>query len=154
MISRSVLRAAFALVVVLGLMAGGGVAQAGAGVITKLDAKAAEGLFRDLGYTGIDVDKDGDLVVHIQGMRVLVLVGSADGTSMQMRFAMAGTDATLDRVNTWNRTKMYSRAYLDDDGDPVLEAEQDLTGGVTEDRLKDFIKTFGISLSTFLKEVT
>lgn len=154
MISRAILRVAFAAVLMFGLVVGADAARAGSGVITKLDAKSAEALFRDLGYTGIEIDSDGDLVVHIQGMRVLVLVGSADGTSIQMRFAMAGTDATLARVNTWNKTKMYSRAYLDDDGDPVLEAEQDLAGGVTEARLKDFIKTFGISLSTFLKEVT
>lgn len=153
MVSRAVLHVAFAAFLVLGLVAGGEAARAGSAVITKLDAKATEALFRDLGYTGVEVDRDGDLVVHIQGMKVLVLVGSADGTSLQLRFAMTGTDATMERVNTWNKTKMYSRAYLDDDGDPVLEAEQDLAGGVTEDRLRDFIKTFGVSLATFLNEV-
>ncbi|MGC2855400.1 YbjN domain-containing protein [Novispirillum sp. DQ9] len=152
---RTFLHAAVAVAFLLGLSAGAGAARAEtATVLTTLTAKKAEAMFRDLGYTSIEVDKDNDLVVTIQGMKVLVLVGSTGGSSMQMRFAVADTKATMARVNTWNKTKMYSRAYLDDDGDPVLEAEQDLVGGVTEERLKDFIKTFGVSLSAFLNEVT
>lgn len=154
MVPRHILRSVFAAVLVLGLSigAGAGAARADSAVLTKITARDAEALFRDLGYTGIETDRDGDLVVHMQGMKVLVLIGSASGTSMQMRFGITDTKADLNSVNTWNKTKMYSRAYLDDDGDPVLEAEQDLAGGVTRDRLKDFIKTFDISLMTFIKE--
>jgi hypothetical protein len=124
------------------------------GPISNISAQDAERLFRDLGYTSVEVDADGDMVVNMQGVRILVLVGSAKGQYVQMRFAMSGTTATMAKINAWNKSKMYSRAYMDDEGDPVLEAEQDLTGGVTSDRLKDFIKTFGISLTAFLREVT
>lgn len=128
-------------------------ARAESPVLTAISTQQAEGLFRDMGFTGIETDSDGDLIVTMQGMRVLVLVGSAKGQMMQFRFAIAGSDANMRKINDWNRTKQYSRAYLDDDGDPVLESEQDLTGGVTLDRLRDFIKTYNTSLSVFLKEV-
>ncbi|MFA7431753.1 MAG: YbjN domain-containing protein [Rhodospirillaceae bacterium] len=145
---------AVALFAVMALGTGAASAQATSPAISKISAQEAKGLFRDLGYTSVEVDSDGDIIVNMQGMRVLVLVGSAKGTSIQMRFSMTGTEATMGKVNTWNKTKMYSRAYLDDNGDPVLEAEQDLAGGVSIERLKDFIKTYGVSLTAFLREVT
>lgn len=141
---------AVAIVVVLALPQ---VAQAQDWTIDSISARQAEGLFREMGFTNIEIDADDDLIVTMQGMRVLVLVGSVNGELLQMRFSVTGSDATLETVNEWNRTKRYSRAYLDSDGDPVLEAEQDLEGSVTLDRLKDFIRTFNLSLSTFLREV-
>ena len=47
----------------------------------------------------------------------------------------------LERVNEWNKNRFYSRSHVDDDGDPVLELELDLAGGVTEARIEDFFKT-------------
>lgn len=68
--------------------------------------------------------------------------------------AFADTRATLQDVNTWNQEKRFARAYLDTDGDPVVEAELDLAGGVTIARVKDFIQTFGqLSLPEFVQIV-
>jgi hypothetical protein len=35
----------------------------------------------------------------------------------------------LDRINAWNSTKRFGRAYIDKDNDPVLEMDVDLDDG-------------------------
>lgn len=54
-----------------------------------------------------------------------------------------------ERVNDWNRTKRFSRAYLDRDGDPIIESDIDLEGGVTKQAMVSWIRTFAVSLSAF-----
>ena len=89
----------------------------------------------------------------MQGYAVLVLVGSYDGVYISLTTAFADATATLATVNAWNREKRFSRAYLDNEMDPVLEAELDLAAGVAIGRIRDF-KTFGqLSLPDFVAEV-
>lgn len=52
-------------------------------------------------------------------------------------------------TNDWNRTKRFSRAYIDGDGDPVLESDLDLEGGISEAAVVAWVKTFAISLQAF-----
>jgi hypothetical protein len=56
---------------------------------------------------------------------------------------------TLERINAWNREHRFSRAYLDADGDPVLEADLDLSGGVAEGVIRAFLDLFEESLRAF-----
>lgn len=57
--------------------------------------------------------------------------------------------ALPEQINEWNRTKRFSRAYLDREGDPIIESDIDLEGGVTRDAMVAWIRTFNISLSAF-----
>lgn len=52
-------------------------------------------------------------------------------------------------INEWNRTKRFSRSYIDREGDPILESDIDLEGGVTEKAIVTWIQTFAISLKAF-----
>lgn len=54
-----------------------------------------------------------------------------------------------DRINEWNRTKRFSRAYLDREGDPIIESDIDLEGGVTREAMVAWVRTFAVSLSAF-----
>ncbi len=56
-------------------------------------------------------------------------------------------------VNEWNRTKRYSRAHVDSDGDAVIESDLDIRGGVTPKTIKNFVKIFGISAGAFFIEL-
>lgn len=123
-------------------------------VVEKMTGAQVEKIFNDLGFAGTEVDEDGDVIVKMQGYKVLVLVGSSDGDSLLMRFSVTGTNANMKMMNEWNRTKRYSRAYIDDEGDPVLESDQDLDGGVTIERIEDFFRTFDTSLMVFLRTIT
>lgn len=53
------------------------------------------------------------------------------------------------RINEWNRTKRFSRAYLDAEGDPIIESDIDLEGGITEKAMVAWIRTFAVSLAAF-----
>jgi len=123
-------------------------------VVDRISAAELERIFGDLGYTGTEIDEDGDIFVRMQGYSVLVLVGSYDGVYISLTTAFADTTATLETVNAWNREKRFSRAYLDNEMDPVVEAELDMAEGVTIGRIRDFIQTFGqLSLPEFVAEV-
>ena len=59
------------------------------------------------------------------------------------------TKPSLEQINQWNREHRFSRAYLDDENDPVLEWELDLEGGVTARAILGFIDLFEVSLREF-----
>ena len=58
------------------------------------------------------------------------------------------------RINEWNRDKKHSRAYLDSDGEAVIEA--DLLGdfGLTRDQVINFVKVFIQSATEFREFLT
>ena len=97
-------------------------------------------------------DSDDDIVWTQDGLRWVVFVMS-EGTSIQVKFAVGDSKATLERINEWNRGKRYSKSYLDLDGDPNLALDLDLSGGVERARIVDFFRTASISRSAWIKEV-
>jgi len=123
-------------------------------IFETINALQARSILQDLGFTGIEIDEDDDVIVKMLGYNVLILIGSYENTSMQMNFAVSGTDANLRMVNDWNRTKRYSTASIDDDGDPVLESDLDLAGGVTKARIEDYFLTYYLLLEAFLEELS
>ena len=76
-----------------------------------------------------------------------------DGHSIQFYVCFSGTSATLEKVNEWNRSKRFSRSYLDSEGDPCLELDLDLAGGIARDRLIDYFKTCAVSFDQWHDEV-
>ncbi|MFH1843773.1 MAG: YbjN domain-containing protein [bacterium] len=126
--------------------------QADTEIYTTITGDQLKEIVASEGYTDITVDEDDDLIFKMEGTNVLLLT-SSDKESIQFYVAWAGTDANMRGVNDWNKTKKYSRAYIDDDGDPVLELDLDLEGGVTRERIVSFITTFRVSLNAFRDEV-
>ena len=53
-----------------------------------------------------------------------------------------GTKATMSQMNDWNKGKRWSRAYIDKDGDPVMEFDVDLSNGGISQSL--FLNTVGL----------
>jgi len=102
---------------------------------------------------GYAVEEEDGVDWKIDGVNTHLLF--MDGTqSIQFYVAYENSgDSTLEKVNEWNKSKRYSRSYLDDDNDPVLELDLDLAGGVTRDRILDFLKTCRASTSAWVREV-
>jgi hypothetical protein len=121
-------------------------------IYEKISSPQMKTILMGEGYEGIEINGSDDLTVSMNDYRVLIVVRGNEYRNIQFRFAIRA-DATLDFVNTWNRDKSYTKAYLDKEGDPVIEMDLDLTGGVTEERIKDGIATFSRAMSTFLKEL-
>lgn len=73
--------------------------------------------------------------------------GCTDGaacTSIQFATGWEKQEVTLADVNAWNMDKRFSRAYLDEENDPMIEMDVNLEYGVHPDNLDD---TFDLWLS-------
>lgn len=107
-------------------------------------------LMREEGYS---VTEDDGVDWKLDGVNTHLLF--MDGTqSIQFYVAYENSgNSTLENVNQWNKTHRYSRSYLDDDNDPVLELDLDLAGGVTRERILDFLRTCRASTSAWIRDV-
>ena len=86
---------------------------------------------------------------EFEGLKIVIFNKT---TSMQLYAAFDGS-VSLSRINEWNRTKRFTKAYLDDEDDPVLESDIELNGGVTEANVDEWIKTYAISLQAYVEHL-
>jgi len=56
---------------------------------------------------------------------------------------------TLETLNGWNRDKRFSRAYLDADGDAILEMDLIVQGGLTAKNLLEVFTYWRLTLDQF-----
>lgn len=82
----------------------------------------------------------------VRGYKAIVFVKDDD---IQLYAGFSGKKVSLNRINDWNKGKRFSRAYLDDDGDAVLEADLDFEGGVTAETIIRFFGLFAQSVEAF-----
>lgn len=120
-------------------------------VIERITSADMKSLLHAEGFVGVTIDEDDDLLVKMNGFTIIVFVRGNDYRMIQYRFFITESSATVDDMNRWNAEKLFARAYIDSDGDPVLEMDVDLEGGVTIARIKDSIRTFSQLQIAFLK---
>ena len=123
-------------------------------VVTTISGARLNDILQASGFTGGKVDEDGGVLIRIASKPVYFTVD--DQESIQAHTAWTTDDTTrpsADKMNDWNRTKRYSKAYFDSDRDPVLQLDLDLAGGVTVARIKDFAFTTQVSITRFTAEV-
>lgn len=119
-------------------------------VLGTITSSKLVGIMKKQGFEVSD-DPNGILWM-LDGARTKMFVAK-DGESIQFYVAFKESEANARKVNDWNKSKRYSKSYLDDSGDPCLELDLDLTGGVTEARIVDFLGTCRLSMSSWFKEV-
>jgi hypothetical protein len=66
---------------------------------------------------------------------------------------MTNNTDRLQRTNTWNKDHFYGRAYIDENGHPVLEYQLNIADGVTEARLREFFRTCLMSFESWKRDV-
>lgn len=102
--------------------------------------------------------KDGNPYIESKrdGIKLLVLFMNCNDDRQDCRslqFYMGFNDAkdtTLDRLNEWNRTKRFGRAYRDEEGDPVMEMDVDTDqGGISPALFGEYLKTWGSLMDQF-----
>ena len=121
----------------LAVLAGAWALPAQAQMVMAQDPGTIVRALQDSGYTAqLGTDKVGDPMI----------TSGVGGTTFQIFFYNctdnrecatvtfhSGYDlrdpVTLDRINEWNRTKRFGRAYLDGEDDPILEMDVDLDDG-------------------------
>lgn len=152
--------AATALLIAAGCQSTGDVANhGGAGtvsgnesqrIVEDLTAEEMKRYFTDEGFTDVRIDGDGDVIVRMSGYQVIVFMRENDHPVLRYYFSISGTDATLVDLDEWNRKRYFTKAYMDDEGDPALEMVITLEGGVTVSNLRQSIRTYSQALAAFL----
>jgi hypothetical protein len=102
----------------------------------------------ELDYT--DGKSDHTWKVKLGGFNTLLIMGN-DNADAQLYVGFGDTKPSTSRINKWNQSKRFSRAYIDDDGNPVLESDLDFAGGVTDDTIKAWIKLYETSIKAYVK---
>ncbi len=122
-------------------------------VVTKATPRFVEALLDKLEYNYKPSGKNGYLVQlegeNLNGVKMAVLIESGGGIMLYCGFH--GVKVDTKKMNDWNKKHRFSRAYIDDSNDPVLESDLDFDGGVTLDSLKIFVKVFKSSIADYKK---
>lgn len=109
-------------------------------VVKRLASADLRALLEEAGFAIESVQGDTLVIGRDDDLRLAVNLTN-DGQLVHVWVAFTGTKATLEFVNDWNRESLLSRAYLDEDGDPTIETELDIEGGVTGARIRDYLRT-------------
>ncbi len=145
-----------ALALMFAVMAGPSAVRAESGVIDTLGVESITEALKNEGYAATkDTPGQGEestVLWKLDGSKCHIMPYD-EGHSIQFYVCFSETSATLDKVNEWNRSKRFSRSYLDEEGDPCLELDLDLAGGITKDRLVDYFKTCAVSFEQWHKDV-
>jgi Putative bacterial sensory transduction regulator len=112
------------------------------------------------GYGDAELKKDGDgdplIVGMIDGMKYgIFFYGCKTGKDCDdIEFAAAwSTKVPLDKINNWNRTKRYGKAFVDADGDVGLKMTVNIDYGVSAENLRDSFNWWKRVLKDFTKDV-
>lgn len=81
------------------------------------------------------------------------LLFNLDDGDLQLYFVASGQDATLESANAWNLKHRLSRAYLDERGAAILEADLLSDGGISVARVRAFLRVFALSRKAFLRHL-
>jgi hypothetical protein len=119
-------------------------AYAQGNVIRKLDPAGLIALIKELGEPGTAKDASGGgspaVMWETGGKRYLISV-SGEGGSLHFLALEPGSRPSPSVLNAWNEGNPFTRAYTDDHGDAALVLDLSLSGGVTGERVKGFLKT-------------
>lgn len=104
-------------------------------------------MLRDDGYRAVQIIDERHIRIKVDGYSFDLLI--YDDDDLQLYFGMTGYTLDTSHMNEWNRTKRLSRAYLDDENDPVLEADLLANAGFTKTQFLEWFEVFLYSTNEF-----
>lgn len=128
-----------------------------AGAQTVVDATDPEKLaeiVRGYGSASMDVDNVGDPKINgrINGKPFAVYFFGCEENkncdTVLFKAIWSNPGATENDLNTWNSEKLFGRAYLDSDGDAVLEMAVNLKFGVTYENFDDTVDWWRVAMNS------
>jgi hypothetical protein len=124
--------------------------------ITGSDADAIVKIVLGFGEAKLDKDRSGDPIIRARSNGSswnMLFHGCEKGTackSVELHYGIAvDQKPAADRINTWNRTTRWSKAYLDKDNDPNISVDISLLDGVEEAYLKAELKRWVDNIGGF-----
>jgi len=132
--------------------------------VTATDATQVARVLSAGGYSfSLDSESDGTPLINLQlggGYNALLLFYDDNPDqpgyeSLQLYSAFAvDNKIPLSTINNWNYNYRFAKVYLDDELDPALESDLDLSGGVVlSGALPVFIQNFETAFDSFVTEV-
>ncbi|MCW3847815.1 YbjN domain-containing protein [Sphingomonas sp. LB-2] len=129
--------------------------------ITAASPEAIASAIRAKGFTAeVAKDDEGDPMIKASGKGYTFLVlfygctAHRDCTTLGLWSYWKDSGATIEKVNTWNRDSRFGRAYIDKDGDAVVEMDIDLDdGGMSPVLFEDHIEFWMAIMSNFSKAI-
>lgn len=101
-------------------------------------------------------DDDPWIESRYNGMKFLVIFMNCNDDHKQcktLQYYMGFSDAkdtTLEKLNEWNRTKRFARAYIDKEGDPVLEMDVDVDfAGLPRENIGETLNTWTTLMDSY-----
>jgi len=145
---RASARAVLAALVTVSLAAGARPAAAQE-IMTSVSGSHMEKILTGM---GIDFEKKNDTAwkLDLDGKKVLLIMGN-DNTDAQLYIGFGDTKVGASKMNEWNANHRFSRAYADDDSNPVLESDLDFAGGTTDDIIVAWIKLYNAQVKSYIK---
>lgn len=142
----------------LAMMVGVGSVPAAAQMVSAANPESLASAMRNRGYKAeLAKGSDGDPLIRsvAEGANFTILFfGCTNGRACQTVQFYAGFKANgsvpIARMNEWNRTKRFSRVYIDNEGDPVIELDLDLDdGGMSRALFEDNLEFWVAVLPAF-----
>ena len=132
------------------LLAGIGPGAASQQVITSVTQETMDSVFETLDVEAEQtVDERGVPVWQLTRRGVVLTIALYDrqaGDRFASMLFYAGwrtsRDVPVSVVNAWNRGARFGRAYVDEEGDPVIEFDLLASGGITEQTVVEVLDAF------------
>ena len=99
------------------------------------------------GYRAVEISGERRITIKVDGLTYTLYV--FDDDDLQLVFGMTGYKVTHKDMSEWNRTKRLSRAYLDLEDDPIVEADLLANAGYTEEQFLEWVDVFNIVAREF-----
>ncbi len=101
-------------------------------------------MLQDEGFRKVKIVEPTVIEIAIDGIEYYLFV--YDDGDLQLWFGLTDYDVNIEDMNEWNRTRRLTRAYIDDENDPILEADLLANAGYTAKQLSEWVSVFdGIS---------
>ena len=104
-------------------------------------------ILKNDGYRAVEQSTDRVINIKVDGVSYVLYI--YDDDDLQLYFGVTGYVLGTDKINEWNRAKRLSRAYLDDEGDPILEADLLANAGYTKGQFLEWFEVFHFIASEF-----
>jgi hypothetical protein len=104
-------------------------------------------ILKDDGYRAVEIREDRVIDIKVDGQTHVLLI--YEDNDLQLYYGLTGYIMSDRAINEWNKTRRLSRAYLDDDNDPILEADLLANAGMTPKQITEWLSVFVGSAQAF-----
>ena len=135
-------------------------AMASNDIVTASDHEAILEIAKGFGSADLSVASKGTPVLkgRMEGTKYAIwFSGCSEGNScsaLQFLGVWKIKNFSQEKINTWNTQKMYSKAYIDKDGDLILEMDVFMRYGMTKKNLEEVFDLWQTSLKHFSRQLS